>query len=77
MEMKEEILTLLNKYFSESTDTEGAMCTNYILISEYVNGDGEYYSLAIKDESIPIWRHKGLLYHIYETEFNDLDEEGE
>jgi hypothetical protein len=53
------------------------MCTNYILISEYVNGDGEFYSLAIKDESIPVWRHKGLLYHIYETEFNDLDEEGE
>ena len=66
---RHELLSLLNAESKQIVDKEGALCTNFILIAEYVDTNNEYYTFVVKDESIPVWRHTGLLSHILETEF--------
>ena len=76
--VRKSILDILNKTAKETVDKEGALCTNYILVAEFVDTNNEYYKMVLKDETLPVWRHTGLLYHILETEFNEEeDEDGE
>jgi hypothetical protein len=73
-----DLLDLLNKSGKEVVDKEGALCTNFILVAEFVDTNNEYYKLVLKDETLPPWRHTGLLYHVLETEFVEEEvEDGE
>jgi hypothetical protein len=75
--LRKGLLDLLNKSAKEVVDKEGALCTNFILVAEFVDTTNEYYKLVLKDESLPPWRHTGLLYHVLETEFSEEEEEEE
>ena len=40
---------------------EGAMCTAWVLSTEWMNVDGEWFTFTLTDPSAPVWRHLGLL----------------
>ncbi len=73
-EFRNELLSLLNSESKKIVDKEGALCTNFILIAEYVDSNNDYYTFVAKDESMPVWRHTGLIAHVLETEFTEEDE---
>ena len=41
--VRKSILDILNKTAKETVDKEGALCTNYILVAEFVDTNNEYY----------------------------------
>jgi hypothetical protein len=40
---------------------EGALCTAWVLSTEWMSLDGEWYTFTLTDDSSPVWRHLGLL----------------
>ena len=40
---------------------EGALCTAWVLTTEWMSLDGEWFTMTITDQSAPPWRHAGLL----------------
>jgi len=40
---------------------EGAMCTAWVLSTEWMTIDGEWFTFTLTDQSAPVWRHLGLL----------------
>lgn len=40
---------------------EGAMCTSWVLATEWMSMDSEYYVIVLTDDNSPPWRHVGLL----------------
>lgn len=70
-EFRNAFLNFLNSNASELVNKEGAMCTNYIVATEWVDTNGEYWTLMMKDENSPVWRHKGLFQHFWDSEFVD------
>ena len=51
--------------------------TNFVLVSEFMDEDGIYWSAIYKDDNLPPWRHVGLLYHALENGFNEGEDEDE
>lgn len=54
-----------------SVDAEGAMCTGWVVIAEWVGADGQYWMTHMADEQSPSWRTKGLLYNALHTPAGD------
>jgi hypothetical protein len=62
-----------------------ALCTGWVLVSEWFGGENEYWIMAIHDENSPPWRHSGMLDYainrvadeidVYLGEGDDYDEE--
>jgi hypothetical protein len=40
---------------------EGALCTSWVLATEWMSADSEYYVIVLTDDQSPPWRHVGLL----------------
>lgn len=70
------ILDLINNTVKGHIDADGAMCTAFVLITEWIDSNGKFYSLTVTDEESPGWRHEGLINHALA---NDIyhEEEGE
>lgn len=60
---------------------EGAFCTSFVMVAEYMDSKGQFYSFTLKDPTSPMWRLRGLIEYARESEFNlanaavDNDEE--
>jgi len=52
----------------------GALCTGWIVISEWLDADGDYWTHVERDDRNPPWRHQGLLQHALDEEELDDDE---
>ena len=52
---------------------EGAFCTSFFLVAEYMDADGKFYSLTLKDPTSPNWRLRGLLEYARENDLNLID----
>lgn len=74
---REALLTALQNVVHESAGNDGAICTTFILISEWMGSDGKYYSLVVTDEQSPPWRHEGLINYALANEIYSSDEEEE
>lgn len=72
---KNELEDLISLYSKCLVNTEGAMCTNYVFVAEFVDVNNQYWTLTAKDESSPIWRTTGLMNYVLEQEFTTLEEE--
>lgn len=48
---------------------EGALPTGWVLTSEWMSLDGQYYVVTLTDQDNPVWRHIGMLSKAQ----NDLD----
>lgn len=40
---------------------EPAICTGWVLVTEWFGGNNEYWIMSLHDESSPPWRHSGML----------------
>lgn len=72
---RNDLLDLINKYASQMVNHEGALCTNYILSTEFVDVENTFWTLVVKDETVPPWRTCGLLQYVIETEYTEGNEE--
>jgi hypothetical protein len=43
---------------------EGALCTSWIVVTEWVDLDGTFWTYVAKDDTNPPWRHEGLLQYV-------------
>jgi hypothetical protein len=43
---------------------EGALCTSWVVVTEWVDLDGNYWTYVAKDPTNPPWRHEGLINHV-------------
>jgi hypothetical protein len=53
---------------------EGAFCTSFLLVAEYMDSSGQFYSFTLKDPTSPAWRLRGLLEYARENDFNLKDD---
>lgn len=74
---RETLLNAIQNVVQESIDNNGAICTTFVLISEWMGSDGKYYSLVVTDEQSPPWRHEGLINYALANEIYTSDEEEE
>lgn len=59
---------------------EGAICTSWVLATEWMSLDSEYYVIVLTDEDSPPWRHVGLLAKAsadLDEQLNDTEDEEE
>jgi hypothetical protein len=61
MDLQSEIKHLLESNSKELVSAEGAFCTGYFLVAEFVDSNGEYYSYSTQDPTMPAWRIEGLV----------------
>lgn len=59
----------------EVVNAEGAFCTGYFLTAEFVDGNGEYYTWTMYDQTIPPWRIEGLVNYALNNELYTTEEE--
>ena len=52
--------------------TDPAICTSWVLISEWFDGSRDYWTLTLADNEQPEWRQVGLLHHAIKTWEDDL-----
>ena len=52
-ENREEFLDVLQQIAKNYIDANGAMCTSFILTSEWMNSEGQYYIFTITDDESP------------------------
>lgn len=53
-----------------------AICTGWVIVSEWLGADGEYWTHVEHDDRNPPWRHTGLLsYTLDEGLTLDADED--
>jgi hypothetical protein len=54
---------------------EGALCTGWVLVTEWVDLDGQHWTYTAKDSNNPIWRHEGLLQHVLNNGLDVTDDD--
>lgn len=69
----DQIRGWLDANAKELVNKEGAICTNFVLIGEYIDSDNEWYTLFMRDESLPPWRATGLVDYAMSNEFDSND----
>jgi hypothetical protein len=66
---------------SKDTFPEGAMCTGWVIASEWMDANGEYWTYVGTDDRNPPWRHLGILQwaldgsHYVTEDIEDEDDE--
>lgn len=48
-------------------DKEGAMCTTWLLVSEWIDSEGNFWFSTHSEPELPIWRKNGMLQHAIDT----------
>lgn len=75
---RQEILKAIQSIVASDVDSDGAICTTFVLITEWMGADGKYYSLVVTDEESPPWRHEGLInYALANDIYTSVEEEDE
>jgi len=54
---------------------EPAICTGWVLVSEWFNGSKDYWTLTLVDDEQPEWRHMGLLNYSL-VQFKEGEQDG-
>lgn len=44
-------------------DKDGAMCTSWVIVSEWIDSDGNFWFSTHSEPDLPIWRMNGMLAH--------------
>lgn len=48
-------------------DKEGAMCTTWLLVSEWIDSEGNFWFSTHSEPDLPIWRKNGMLQHAIDS----------
>jgi hypothetical protein len=51
-----------------------AICTSWVLVSEWFGGNDEYWIVTLHDDSTPPWRHSGMLDYAVNHVSQEIDE---
>ncbi len=54
-----------------------AICTGWVIVSEWMDADGEYWTHVSRDDRNPPWRHQGLLAYVLDEEITVDEDEDE
>ena len=75
----------MEKSFANRIDnlikTEGAtwektsVCTSWVLVTEWVDGDGNVWLEEHRTSDMPAWRRQGILYYILDTPTESEEED--
>jgi hypothetical protein len=76
-EYNQNILDLLNELSKSYINKEGAFCTSYVIVSEWMSADGQFSLMTLTDEQSPGWRHEGLLHYAVTNDIYATEEEEE
>lgn len=74
---RDAITELINLTLKQHIDDKGALCTSFVVITEWIDSNGEYYTLTVKDDDSPPWRHEGLVHYALANEIYDSEESEE
>jgi hypothetical protein len=74
----EDAETVLKAWLEDNAKSfvskEGAFCTSYLMVAEYMDGNGQFYSFTLTDPTSPLWRLRGLLEYARENDLCLTDE---
>lgn len=73
---EEHISQFLNDNVKNFVNKDGAFCTNFFMVAEFVDVDGTFYTWTVKNSNVPDWRHEGLLNYAIRNELY-IEEESE
>ena len=82
-EAKIKLLTDAVQGLSTLLDKDGAMCTSWILVSEWMDSNGNFWFSTHSEPDMPIWRVNGMLDHAQSTVVRehflerDINDEGD
>jgi hypothetical protein len=48
-------------------DQQGAMCTSWVLVSEWIDSEGNFWFSTHTEPDLAIWRRNGMLQHAIDT----------
>ena len=54
---------------------EGAICTGWVIVSEWMDAEGQFWTYTAVDDRNPPWRHQGLLNYVLEAGSYDPDDD--
>lgn len=60
-----------------ATTDERAVCTSWILITEWTNGDGQVWLEEHRTVEMPAWRRLGILWYVIEAPSIGVDGDDE
>ena len=52
-------------------DKEGAMCTSWVLVSEWIDSEGDGRFSTHSEPDLPVWRINGMLQHAQDIKAAD------
>lgn len=53
---------------ARAVDPSGAVCTGWVLVSEWQDASGRWWVHRWTDSATPPWRADGLMYHAIQSE---------
>lgn len=71
-----QIVGWLESNVGEFAIGEASVCTSFVLAAEFMDTNGQWYSLAVYDKAAPPWRLRGLVDHVM-AEIDVEDDEDE
>lgn len=72
--IRDKIVEILNSSGKLTVGEEGAFLTNFVLVAEYLDPAGQFYTWTVKDEEQPPWRTEGLLGYVIANEIYPVEE---
>lgn len=54
---------------------DGAILTSWVLISEWMDHDGEWWVHVATDDQAPVWRHQGIIAYAAEHDLCQDDDD--
>jgi len=52
---------------------EPAICTAWVLVTEWFGANNEYWIMAVHDDATPPWRHTGMLDYAHNRITEEVD----
>lgn len=71
----DKVRNFIEENSKEVVTAEGAFCVGYFLTAEFMDGNGEYYTWTVFDESVPPWRIEGLVNYTLQKELYPEEED--
>lgn len=75
--MTDPMRDYLDSMAPDVLEAKTAMCTGYVIVAEYVDEKGDFYTWTTFDDKMPPWRVEGLLRYAISNEIYDSETEDE
>jgi len=76
-EFQKKMEDVLSIVASEDFKKESAVCTGWMLVSEWADFKGEKFVISEMSENLSPWAATGILYYVIENQIYDTEQEDE